>query len=220
MKTEDVAFTAHRADSLIVYSQYGNSLPLGWLVVLVPAPPGMGRQRPQNTQEDRGWYGDGRGCDPQHLPHIGLYTPATRYLLATRVSVRYLVVCYSQVGALGIYRSAIPWHNDRMASRSFIFRRFLCAICEILWPEKLRSRNTHRERTLLSATTSDLLLRLKMRLWRDYVKYLIPVWCVHGAWADPHHSLILCEWFQTYLKLYLAKLLPQQYWVLSACYLG
>ena len=38
-----------------------------------------------------------------------------------------------------------------------------------LWPEKLRYTDTHRERTLLSATTSDLLLRLKMRLWRDQV---------------------------------------------------
>ena len=73
------------------------------IVILVPAPPGMGRQRPQNTQEDRGWYGDGRGYDPQHLPHIGLYmyTPATWYLLATRVSVGYLVVCYNPNGGLG-----------------------------------------------------------------------------------------------------------------------
>ena len=60
----------------------------------------MGRQRPQNTQEDRGYHGDGRGYDPQHLADMALgprhsYYPVT----ATRVCVRYLVVCYRQIGA-------------------------------------------------------------------------------------------------------------------------
>ena len=49
----------------------------------------------------------------------------------------------------------IPLQNERMASRSFIFRNFYRGTCEILCPEKLRYRDTHRTRTLLSATTSD-----------------------------------------------------------------
>ena len=54
---------------------------------LVPAPPGMGRQRQQNTQEDRGYHGDARGHGPQHFPRIALYTPTSRYLLLLWVYV-------------------------------------------------------------------------------------------------------------------------------------
>ena len=72
------------------------------------------------------------GMPVDTIRNIALYTPATRYLLATRVYVGYLVVCYSQIEAEHTYGSAIPLHNDRMSSRSFIFRRFLCGPCEIL----------------------------------------------------------------------------------------
>ena len=119
------------------------------------SPAGHGAPKATEHSGGPGMDGNGRGYDPQHLPYIGLYTPATRYLLATRVCVGYLVVCYSQIGALSIYRSGIPLHNDRMASRSFIFRKFLCGTSEILCLEKLRSQDIHRARTLLSATTPD-----------------------------------------------------------------
>ena len=72
------------------------------------------------------------GMPVDTIRNIALYTPATWYLLATRVSVGYLVVCYSQIGAEAAPSTTSPWHNNRMASRSFIFRRFLCAGCEIL----------------------------------------------------------------------------------------
>ena len=62
----------------------------------------------------------------------------------------------AKIGTEHTHSTVIPWYNDRMSSRSFIFRKFLCGIHKYLWPEKLWYTDTHRTRTLLSATTSNL----------------------------------------------------------------
>ena len=48
--------------------------------------------------------------------------------------------CYAttQLEVWAAFSLSSPWHNERMASRSFIFRKFLCPFSEILCPEKLR----------------------------------------------------------------------------------
>ena len=65
--------------------------------------------------------------------------------------------CYAttQMEVWAAFSASSPWHNERISSRSFIFRRFLCCNLKHLCPEKLRCTNRHRARTLLSATTSD-----------------------------------------------------------------
>ena len=135
----------------------------------MPAPPGMGRQRQQPLRRT----GDGMGTPVDTIRNTSSIPPYTLPLAG--------IYCYNgcmsptwwyattHLPSEAANYDGSPLHNDRMASRSFIFRNFYRGPSKILWPEKLRYTNKHRERTLLSATTSDLLLRLKVRLWRDYV---------------------------------------------------
>ena len=87
--------------------------------------------------------GDSMGTAVDTIRNISHTSPYTLplpgiYLLQGCLSGTWWYATAKSGPSYAFSTSAIPWHNDRMSSRSFIFRRFLCAICEILWPEKLR----------------------------------------------------------------------------------
>ena len=123
-------------------------------LLLVPAPPGMGRQRPQNTQEDRGYHGDGRGYDPQHLPHIALYTPTKPVFTAT------MGVCRVVGGLLQPNRGRVRFFKKQsLAQRpdGITQLRFQKVSMRVLQASLTRKTTVHghRERTLFLATTSS-----------------------------------------------------------------